>query len=213
MRSRTALVPFCRVVAVTAALVVGAASAALLVGCSPDPGTVPSSPTTSPRATASPAAAPTPSPTMPAPAPSPTPPPEMSRDDEAGAVAAATYFLTELYEYTVSSQDAGPWSALSHPDCIYCESVADSVNAERESNRVTAPGASHATLVHAESKGPLFYGVSIRVEAEADELWARTGDLLSVGEAFGGEYQVIVVRHGSQWLIRAIDIAENVATP
>ena len=40
-----------------------------------------------------------------------------------GAVAVAEYFLL-LYPYVYATGDLADWNALSHPECIFCASVA-----------------------------------------------------------------------------------------
>ncbi len=52
----------------------------------------------------------------------------MDRDDVEGAVAAAQYFL-ELYPYAYSTGDLEQWKAMSHPDCVFCASVVENVEA------------------------------------------------------------------------------------
>jgi len=206
MRSRTTPIPFCRVVAVTVLV----AGAALLVGCSPEPGTAPSPPTTSPRATASaaasPAPSPTPTPTMPAPAPSPTPPPEMSRDDEVGAVAAATYFLTELYTYTLTSQDTTAWLAMSHAECLYCKSVVSTVDAERAAEVITTPGSLAVTSNSAEASNPLVYGVKLDISVGRAVQRSRLGVVLGDVQPEEVTMGAVVVWQVDRWIVRGVDV-------
>lgn len=135
----------------------------------------------------------------------------MSRDDETGAVAAAEYFLTDLYEYTLAAQEVAAWEAMSHPDCIYCSAVVDSVEQEMAHERVTIPGDSRATLVRTERLNPLAFGVMLDVDAEADRLRSQSGTLLDTGEPFRDEYEVVVVRQGSDWKIRGVDFASAIS--
>lgn len=204
MRSRTAPVPLCRVVAVTVLV----AGAALLVGCSPEPGTVPSSPTTSPRSTASAAASPTPSPTptMPAPAPSPTPPPEMSRDDEAGAVAAATYFLTELYPYTVTQQETSELQAVSHPDCKFCATTVHGVQSEISAGRVTHPGQTTVLSASAHELNPLAFEIQLEIAQAADTVWSTNGTQVGSNQRRELVLAVFVLWQGDHWILRGVDV-------
>ncbi|WP_250444832.1 DUF6318 family protein [Actinotalea sp. C106] len=90
----------------------------LVVGCTPDE----PEPTT-PPATTAPTAAPTPSPEPSEPvAVAPTRPAAMDRADEAGAVAAAKYFL-ELFAYVLSTGDTTEWDAVTIESCSLCTNV------------------------------------------------------------------------------------------
>ncbi|MEE6295272.1 DUF6318 family protein [Georgenia sp. MJ278] len=51
--------------------------------------------------------------------PPPERPAEMARTDEAGAVAAAQYFLS-LFGYGAATGDVAEWDAMSDPDCLGC---------------------------------------------------------------------------------------------
>ena len=52
----------------------------------------------------------------------------MNRDDVQGAIAAAQYFL-ELYPYAYNTGDLTEWREMSHPECIFCASVIENVEA------------------------------------------------------------------------------------
>ena len=105
--------------AVGAALLAVGLTALLAVtgGCdSSEPEPTPSSiaPTTS---------SPTPTPTE-TPLAEPTMPPEMDRDDEAGAVAAAEYFM-ELLNYTIQTGDLDSWAEVADRNCGFCLNVSN----------------------------------------------------------------------------------------
>ncbi|MGC5627024.1 DUF6318 family protein [Georgenia sp. Z1344] len=57
--------------------------------------------------------------------PEPEPPPEMDDDGEAGALAAAHYFV-ELIEHMVETGVSESFEAVSGADCGYCSSLVDS---------------------------------------------------------------------------------------
>lgn len=169
-----------------------------LTSCAPDP-----SPGTPPPS-AGPTAAPTPS--LPAPAPSPTAPPEMTRDDEAGAVAAVTFFLTELYPYTVSTQDTAAWDSYSAQICKYCVSLKDSVLAERAAGQSTRPGHVSITSRKLTVIDPLRYRFDVELQQGADVTYTAGGAVV------GGRAQrtiglaLLVVRNPGQWLIGGMEI-------
>jgi hypothetical protein len=95
-------------------LLVGLGAGLLLAGCAGDP--VPE-----PTYGTPPVSTPTPTPT-PTGATAPERPADMDRTDEAGAVAAATYFM-ELYDYARATGDTSEWDAISSATCMFCTNV------------------------------------------------------------------------------------------
>lgn len=175
----------------------------LLTSCAPAPSPSPPPPTsTGPTAT--------PSSSLPAPAPSPTPPPEMTRDDEAGAVAAVDHFLA-LYAYTESTRDTAPWQAISHPDCVFCHSVLDDIAKRRAEGRVVRAHPMNVTARNVKSLNPLAYEVAVTVTKEPDELWSSDGRLIDPGNDLGGRLDVIVVFQVDRWLVRAVSTSDAVS--
>lgn len=168
-----------------------------LTSCAPDP-----SPGTPPP-TAGPTATPTPS--LPAPAPSPTPPAEMSRDDEAGAVAAVNHFLA-LYAYTESSQDTTAWQSMSHPDCVFCKSVIDDVAARQAAHEVTHPAAMQVMSRTVEPLNALAYTVVVDVSTGPDTLWSLDGTLVDPGTIQQGRMTMVMVNQRNTWLVREVQL-------
>ena len=187
---------------------------AALTACS---GPTTPAPTTTPAQASAPASA-TPAPTASVPSPTwppqvalPTPPPEMARDDETGAIAAATYFLTELYPYTVTSQDTTGWLAMSHDLCVYCASVADSVNSEASRGERTKPGAIKVTRQTVEEANPLSFGVKLDILTGADTHWSRgdqAGDSLPPHRVSLG---IVIVWQVDRWIVRGVDVFSSEA--
>ncbi len=107
----------CRVGVVCGAVVALAACSA-----APEPtqtGTVPAPPTSS----ETPTRTPTPTATTTSMV-APTHPSEWETGNNAGALAAATYFM-ELYNYVNATGDLTEWDAASDPGCEYCAAVHD----------------------------------------------------------------------------------------
>lgn len=136
----------------------------------------------------------------------PTPPPEMERADEAGAVATVTYFLTELYPYTVSSQDTDSWLALSHDLCVYCNSVAKSVRDEADSGLRTIPGVVEILSQSTEEANPLEFGVRLDISTGTDLRWSSTGAFIGKIPPHRVSLGVVVVWHIDRWIVRAVDV-------
>ncbi len=137
--------------------------------------------------------------------PSPTPPPDMARDDEAGAIAAAVYFLTELYPYSVTTQNAAPLASMSHPECQFCTSVETAIAAEKSAGQVTHPGASTVLGAAALPVNPLTYDVTLTIDQAADVLWSADGTRISSNSSRSVEFAVIVIWHGDSWMLRGVD--------
>ncbi len=97
---------------------------AAVAGCSSRPGPTPT-PTPTVTEEPTPSSTPTPTPTPDA-SVKPERPEAMDVADSAGAEAAAVYFL-QLFPYVAATGDLADWRALSHPECIYCASVATGV--------------------------------------------------------------------------------------
>ncbi|GAA2720078.1 DUF6318 family protein [Cellulomonas aerilata] len=103
---------------ITVAVVVGAVTLAGCTGREPevvetrDTG----SGTVAPRPSPGPTTSPTATPATPSP---PAPPPDLARADEAGAAAAAQYFVS-LYSYTMQTGDTAAWTQMSADVCGFC---------------------------------------------------------------------------------------------
>ena len=105
-------------------VVCGAVVALAACSAAPEPtqtGTVPAPPTSS----ETPTRTPTPTATTTSMV-APTHPPEWETGNNAGALAAATYFM-ELYNYVNATGDLTEWDAVSDPGCEYCAAVHDDV--------------------------------------------------------------------------------------
>lgn len=133
----------------------------------------------------------------------------MARDDETGAIAAATYFLTELYPYTEMSQDTTHWVAMSHPDCIFCKSVLADIAAQRDANRVAVIAPIRVQDRTLAILGPAMFSVKFEIRTGPDEDFSATGVSLGRTTADGGTANVIVVRQGTIWRTRGVDLTRH----
>jgi hypothetical protein len=159
--------------------------------------------------------APTPSPTAtwPPRIALPTPPPEMARDDEAGAVAAATYFITELYPYAVANHDVARFKEVSHSDCQFCASTASTIASELDAGRVTHPGSAVVKASTAKPMSTLAYEIDLSIHQDADTLWTVNGDLISQSSPRNMELAVFVVWRVDGWNLRGVDLLSLNGTP
>ena len=111
----------CRRTASVAALAV---ATAVLAGCAGAP-SPPRQTVTQTTRVASSAPSPVPVPKVVA---APVRPDGMERTDEAGAAAAAMYFM-KLNSYVLATGDASEWDAVSGQDCDFCSNTAADVDA------------------------------------------------------------------------------------
>lgn len=162
-----------------------------LAGCageSEDPPTTPdaTSPVASPSATST--STPTPD--------AATPPerPDMSQVNAATAEAVAVYFV-ELYPYVFATGDLTDWTALSHPECVYCADVGSGVAA------LTAEELSDSGVVEI---------LDVSSSETTPGTWWLVQIAMRQGTTSGGDgviydTAVIVVREGDGWLIRGVE--------
>lgn len=204
MRSRS----LCATVTIAALAALTTAACSAAPSPAPGPTSHEASVTTEPVASEPPRSTPpvptpTPMPTWPMAVALPSPPPEMSRDDEVGAVAAAEYFL-ELYTYTESSQDIGPWSAMSHSECIYCASVLGDVAAQASAGHITHSAPMVVTSRTVRKLNPLAYAITLNVTKEPEELWTLNGRFLAKGADLGGGMDLVLAWQGVGWIVREV---------
>ena len=153
----------------------------------------------------SPSDVPPPTPTWPPQMALPTPPPEMSRADETGAIAAATYFITKLYPYTYMSQDTAPLLATSHADCQFCAAVISNVAEEHAAGRSTHPGEMTVDAATSAVVNPLEYQITMDTSQTANTLWSSSGTLLGTDGPHTTTLAVFVVWASDRWILRGVD--------
>lgn len=164
-----------------------------------------------PRPTATPSE--TPAPTASAePVAEPVPPPEMERGDEAGAIAAAEYFM-ELSEYAFLTGDLTTWNAISTTDCGYCRNVDDAVRDAYASGGYYTGGALELQNGRISGVDPDIgvYAVVLDYEAEPAVLHADDGAAVEDVPAGVGAFVVEVVPTDAGW--RLIEAGTTESSP
>lgn len=188
-----------------------ALAALTLTGCTPAPTTTPPS---SPSAVSSPR--PTPSVT---PSPTPTPdaaiaperPAAMDEVNAAGAEAVAVYFL-ELYPYVYATGDLDEWRALSHPDCIFCASVIANVEEQAATGSRSEGGQIHIETSESTEVTEIFFSVVVLATQQAGFEYDRGGQLVEASAGSHSEVNLVIVRNGSRWSVRAVQVEEASGT-
>ncbi|TRW46272.1 DUF6318 family protein [Georgenia yuyongxinii] len=197
---------------VTVRAVAVVAAVMMLAACSATADPAESTPSGTATASAKPSEPTEPSatvdPTVSAPpeAKKPERPDAMRRDDVAGAEAAAQYFLL-LYPYVYASGDLAEWEAMSHPECVFCAGVFESVE-ELHGRGGYAEGGEIA-IERVAGREPLDGNDFYRVDISASEASSQINETEAAGvERSGGKNLLIfaVAREGGSWRIRGVQV-------
>ena len=146
-----------------------------------------------------------PTPTWPPHMALPTQPLEMSRADEAGAVATVTYFLA-VYPYTEATQDTRAWEEMSHRDCVFCKSVVDDVTQRRAANQVVVPAPILVRNRETTTINPMAYSIAASVSTGPDVLRSADGSVLDAGRIRTGTMTIVVLLQGDRWIVRGVQL-------
>ncbi|KAE8764420.1 DUF6318 family protein [Georgenia thermotolerans] len=178
------------------------AGAALLAGCTADadPQRTPEPQPTTTVSSASPTATERPE------VEKPTRPEAMRRDDVAGAEAAAQYFL-QLYPYVYATGDLAEWKQMSHPECGFCNGIAQKVADIHGEGGSASGGEMTIREISSKEQGALF-----RVDIVADEGPSiQTSSNGVVTNSPGGPSLLIfalAMNDGGGWVVRAVQVEE-----
>lgn len=149
---------------------------------------------------------PTPTPTWPPHMALPTPPPEMSRADEAGAIAAAAYFLTQLYPYTISTHDTSAWLVMSNQDCKFCASAIAASAELVNRGEVVSFAPFRATNFSTEQRSPVAFGVFFDLETGPDSTFDSGGRVVATRPATHGRASIAIVLRERQWQVLGVQL-------
>jgi hypothetical protein len=128
--------------------------------------------------------------------------------DEAGATAAAEYFM-RLYPYVYATGDVDEWALLSHPECLFCASVLAGVDEERASGLRSSGGMIESVAVSAIALEPGTYNVELRIDQAASADHDSTDAVVDTTEAQTGVVTMIVLNGPGGWSVRAVEPQED----
>lgn len=177
----------------------------LLAACAGSPEVEPSAPPTQAEATPSPT--PTPTPTA---APETIPPERPAAMDEIsteGAEAVARYFLS-LHMYAYRTGDLSDWRALSAPECAFCSSVADGVEAAIVSEQRAEGGeftvnSTSTTVIDDGSR----FSVELRGQQEPWAFFESDGTISEQSTVAVPHVFLVALRHdGAGWLVLGVQV-------
>ncbi len=127
-------------------------------------------------------------------------PEAMESDDEAGAVAAAKYYMG-LYEYVYLTGDLEMWEAMAMPDCEFCEVVAEGVTEMHEAgqHRVSGPpewiGKPKTNYIEMVNT----WDIVLRAEVSASTTLDAEGNVVDENDSGIGTVTLGMVRTGDTW--------------
>ena len=110
----------------------------------------------------------------------PTQPAEMSKGDEAGAAAAARYYL-KAYSYAWNTGDTGPLQSISDENCQFCKSESSRIDEFYAHGYWAAKGYTDVLQTQAIEKlpeseyGPDAYAVQFRIDEHLAEGYTSNG--------------------------------------
>lgn len=137
--------------------------------------------------------------------PQPTMPEAMQRGDVEGATAAGEYFL-KLFTYVHVTGDLEAWEAMSHPQCVFCESVADDVgHLYASGGYADGPDLSVVTSVAMPpDENYEFYAVRIAVDEEASNWFDAEGTVLETSAAGRMQIDLALMWTADGWTVRGV---------
>lgn len=188
-------------------------TAALLAGCTGDPG---------PILTETPTGVPTQATAMPSASGSPTAtvspltdaellalmPPEAAYTDIRGAIATAEFFLLQ-YPLALESGDLRAWDALSLPGCIFCGSVRDHVlknTANGEFETGNALNIDHDATVANYYDVDGFWYVTLQYQQEASTLHLPDGTTSVSAPSESGSISLRLTHDDEVWRISDVGV-------
>lgn len=127
----------------------------------------------------------------------------MERDDVEGAKAAAQYFLS-LYPYAYNTGDLTEWRAMSHPECVFCASVIENVEALHAQGGYQTGG--EITWLSVEGAGATTGTASVDAVAEQTPTALVIGSEVEEVSSGGRASLFIDLIWSNGWQIRGVDV-------
>ena len=129
----------------------------------------------------------------------------MARADEAGALAAAQYFMGDLYWYMYATGDSTEWAALADDGCIFCSNVLSDVTNMVEADATDVGEAPtfeswHTTTIE---DGKRFTATVDAVQPSSERV-DSDGQVIDRSE--GGRFELhFAIAYDTEWSILAVD--------
>ncbi len=133
-------------------------------------------------------------------------PAAMDNDDEAGAQAAAEYFIA-VAGYAERSQDLTDFTSLCDAESAFCNTIIDQVTADLEAGSITVGGSTEFTTIRVyPPEADPFYLVTGLLDRTSFVGYDAGGNVLFESPGDDGlDFAVAVERRGTQWIIRGAE--------
>jgi hypothetical protein len=112
------------------------------------------------------------------------------------------WFVRDLETYVLETNDAAEWSALSHPDCVFCANTVDDVKIGISTGTVLRGRAATVTATRTQELNPLAYAVLVDYDLPAPKVYRVNGTLIDTMDAAHGQILLVLHREGSDWQLR-----------
>ena len=205
-----------------AAAVVGVLAACTPAAPSPGPTTASPSASLSGSPTPTPSDEPTEPSAEPTPSDSPTDddpndrselleqPPEMANDDEAGAIAAAKYYMG-LYEYVFLTGDLEMWEQMALPECEFCAVVVEHVTDMHDAGRyrVSGPPKWRGEPTTRRVVTQTMWSVTLQARVSASTTYGSDGTQVDESPAARAEVKMGMIHDGDQWRTLSVTVSDG----
>lgn len=125
-----------------------------------------------------------------------------------GAEALAWYFL-DLYGYAYATGDLAEWNRLSHPECQFCMTVAESVSAQLANGHTSQGGGITVEAFVVDSVTEGFAIVSGRVVQESATVVDGTGAVIEETGSEALDVLIAIEELDRAWRFRELEIDEG----
>lgn len=129
----------------------------------------------------------------------------MQNDDEAGARAAAEYFV-ELFAYAVRTQDSAELEGFCDPESNFCSGIVDEISADLVAGNITVGGAATFSIDRLDIPAELpFYVAWGHVERSPFVVYDKADDVFFEDPGSAGPFMVAVQYSGHGWVVKGAE--------
>jgi hypothetical protein len=147
--------------------------------------------------------------------PSPTPTPDASVQPEwpeaasqvgtAGAEAFAVYFL-QVYAYVYATNDLTEWRELSHPECIFCDSVIGNVEQQASDERWSDGGLPEIESVTSTEVSTGLFNVTIAATQGSSNVHGPGGEVIDHADGSRSSLIFVILWSETGWSVREVQV-------
>ena len=129
-------------------------------------------------------------------------PAAIDENTQAGAEAAAVYFL-ELDSYMQATGDTTEWEAMSHETCDFCAARLEQAREITEAGDTFSGGETRASVRKTYSQDPVtgIWPIDVRVDTQTSTITASGGETVFESHASTTEARVEVAQKDGTWVV------------